>query len=329
MQTPDEAIAELHHCKELGIKAIVIPHGVVRTLEQPLGNDPDGFLRTTNHTVWFDTYGIDSPYDYDPVWATFLELGYAVTCHHGISFYAPERNYFSNHAAGHIGSHAGSMNRLCKSLYFGGVTRRFPGLQIAFLECGVSWAAQVLCDVVEHWEKRNLEALAMLDPARIDVEELADLFETYGGPKAEPEQTHADLVRDLDRALDAQRLAPEDPDNFGRLRAQSKQDIVDLFTGNFYFGCEADDRMVSTAFYKGLPRGGVLKPIFSSDIAHWDVTDMTDVLPEAYEQVEDGLLTEEQFRKFMFENPATLHLKADPSFFDGTAIEAEARSLLA
>ena len=57
---------------------------------------------------------------------------------------------------------------LCKSLFLGGVTRRFPTLNFAFLEGGVSWAAALLSDLVGHWEKRNRTALAHLDPAAID-----------------------------------------------------------------------------------------------------------------------------------------------------------------
>ncbi len=50
----------------------------------------------------------------------------------------------------------------------GGVTTRFPRLNFAFLECGVGWAGILLADILEHWEKRNPEALTSLDPAAID-----------------------------------------------------------------------------------------------------------------------------------------------------------------
>jgi predicted TIM-barrel fold metal-dependent hydrolase len=327
MDTPEEAIAELRHCHELGLKAAVVPHGVLRDVARPLGNDSGGYMRTSNPSLWFDTYGLDSAYDYDPVWATFVELGYAVTSHHGISSYAPERSWPSNHAAGHIGSHAASMSRLCKSFYFGGVTRRFPKLQVAFLECGVSWAAQMLADLVEHWEKRRPEALALLNPDRIDVDRLASLFEAYGGNLVPRGCDHDQLVLDLDSDLDPHRPAPDDDDNFANINAASRQELVELFAKSFYFGCEADDVLVGTAYSPGLPCGAVLKPMFSSDIAHWDVPDIAEVLPEAFEQVEHGLLTPEQFRAFVFENPAQLYLRANPGFFDGTTIEAQARDL--
>ena len=38
---------------------------------------------------------------------------------------------------------------------------------------------------------------------------------------------------------------------------------------------------------------------FSSDIGHWDVHDIRLPVEEAYELVEDGLFTEEDFRDFL------------------------------
>jgi predicted TIM-barrel fold metal-dependent hydrolase len=328
METPEEAVDHLRYCRDLGFKAALIPHGVVRMLEEPAANHQDGYMRTFNHTVWFDTYGIDSPYDYDPVWAMFMECGYAVTCHQGLSTYVPERHFFSNYVANHIGTHAGSMARMAKSIYLGGVTRRFPNLAFAFLECGVSWGAQMLADMVEHWEKRNAEAIQTLDPARLDLGRMADLFVKYGRDLVADDATHDQIVQDLARGLDGQRVAPEDWDNFAALKAESKDEVVALFVDNFFFGCEADDKMVNTAFNPGLPQGSKLNAFLSSDIAHWDVADFGDVLPEAYEMLENGLLTAEQFRGFVFEHGARLYTKNNPRFFDGTTIETEVRELL-
>ena len=41
--------------------------------------------------------------------------------------------------------------------------------------------------------------------------------------------------------------------------------------------------------------GAHLNAMFASDIGHWDVPDVRGVLPEAWELVEDGRLTEEDF----------------------------------
>ena len=102
-----------------------------------------------------------------------------------------------------------------------------------------------------------------------------------------------------------------------------------LFEPNFYFGCEADDPCVGLAFDgKYLPFGARLNAIFSSDIGHWDVPDMTTVLAEAYELVEHGLLNEGDFRAFTFAHAARLHAGMNPAFFKGTVVEADVARLL-
>ncbi len=53
------------------------------------------------------------------------------------------------------------------------------------------------------------------------------------------------------------------------------------------------------------------------------------ILAEAHELVEKGLLTEADFRDFTFTNPAMLHLRVNPRYFDGTVLEREANALLA
>ena len=98
---------------------------------------------------------------------------------------------------------------------------------------------------------------------------------------------------------------------------------------NFYYGCEADDRMVGTAFdTKVLPGGHKLNAIFSSDFGHWDVTDMSNVLAEAYGLVEDGIVNEDDFRDFVFTNPVKLLAGMNPDFFAGTAVAAEAGAVI-
>jgi hypothetical protein len=64
-----------------------------------------------------------------------------------------------------------------------------------------------------------------------------------------------------------------------------------------------------------------LRPIFSSDVGHFDVTDMSGVLAEAHELVEHGLLTPDDFREFVFTNAARRHTALNPGFFAGTAVE--------
>ena len=86
---------------------------------------------------------------------------------------------------------------------------------------------------------------------------------------------------------------------------------VSLFADSFYFGCEADDRGLVTAFLPSNPEGRDLRPVFSSDMGHWDVTDIAGVVAESHHLVERGHLTAEQWRRFVFDNPAEMFLRAD------------------
>ncbi len=70
-----------------------------------------------------------------------------------------------------------------------------------------------------------------------------------------------------------------------------------------------------------------LNAMFASDIGHWDVPDFRDVLPEAWELVEHGLVDEASFRAFAFENAVRLFGETNPRFFEGTVV-ADAASKL-
>jgi hypothetical protein len=109
----------------------------------------------------------------------------------------------------------------------------------------------------------------------------------------------------------------------------SVEEMQDLFVAPFYFGCEADDPMNAHAFNRSVnPFGAALKAILGSDNAHWDVIDMAGVLHEAYEQVEHGVMSADDFRDFAFTNPVRLHAGMNPDFFDGTRVERQVNELL-
>jgi hypothetical protein len=63
------------------------------------------------------------------------------------------------------------------------------------------------------------------------------------------------------------------------------------------------------------------RPVFSSDFTHFDVPDFADVIPEAFEMVEKGFVTEHDFREYTFTNAAMLHTRNNPGFFKGTVVE--------
>ena len=108
-------------------------------------------------------------------------------------------------------------------------------------------------------------------------------------------------------------------DDFEAAGVKTKADIRNVFANNYFFGCEADDRATMWAFD---PRMGVrLRPVFSSDITHFDVPDFADVVPEAYENVEKGFMNEQDFREFTFTNAALLHTRNNANFFKGMVVE--------
>ena len=67
--------------------------------------------------------------------------------------------------------------------------------------------------------------------------------------------------------------------------------------------------------------------MFGSDIGHWDVPDMTKVLVEAHEMVDDGLITDDDFRNFSFGNVVAMHNGMNPNFFKGTIVQEAVENL--
>ena len=69
--------------------------------------------------------------------------------------------------------------------------------------------------------------------------------------------------------------------------------------------------------------------MMSSDIGHWDVTDMTGVVAEAHELVDRGHVTGEDFRDFCFTNAVRFYAGVNPDFFAGTVCEDAAAGVVA
>ena len=113
-------------------------------------------------------------------------------------------------------------------------------------------------------------------------------------------------------------------DEWAACQIERVEEIRDLFVPNFYFGCEPDDPITAWAFNTRVnPFGARLSVLFSSDIGHWDVPDMREVVEEAYELVEKSLITEEDFRDFVFTNPVSFYASMNPGFFTGTVVDKE------
>jgi predicted TIM-barrel fold metal-dependent hydrolase len=321
MHTPDEAVQALEHAvRELGLKVAVFGSLIPRLVPSLAEEHPEA----ARLAPWRDPLGLDSAHDYDPVWAKCLELGIAPTFHTGgRGFHL--RTSPSNFVYNHIGHFAAASEAVCKALFLGGVTRRFPELRFGFLEGGVGFACQLFADLIGHWEKRSRAGLEDVDPRNLDRELFLRLAQRYAPPEV------AAAFRDPDAVLETGMTQEgnvatggiDELDDFSACGIRRLEDFRDLFVRSFYFGCEADDRMNAWAFSsEHNPLGARLHAMFGSDIGHFDVPDMAAVLPEAYELVEDGLLDAERFADFVFKNAVRFFTAARPDFFVGTSVEA-------
>ena len=324
MHTPEEGIAELEYAvNELGYKTAMIPSHVTLPVSEVTDQAPE-VARYTSH---MHSYTVDALHDYDPFWAKCVELGVSVGGHSSPRGGGGPRNSASSYVFNHLGSFAAGGEFLCRSLFMGGVTRRFPTLKVAFLEGGVAFAADLYASIVEAWEKRNIDTImTYLDPKQLDMDLMVEMFGKYGNDYLTPERMRG--YRSTHNARDDE---PEGTyDEFKACEIKQKQDIYDLFVPNFYFGCEADDRLNAIAFNSDLNHMNArLNATFGSDIGHWDVLDSTHVLNEAYELVDDGLMSEDDFRDFTFTNNVTLHAGMNPDFFKGTVVEDAAAAVMA
>ena len=326
--TPEEGTAELEFVvKELGLKAAMVANLNFR----PIKAGPPGVSDSGECAYWVDNLALDSEYDYDPFWQTCMDLGIAPTAHSRVQGHGWRRS-ISSYMFNQIGHFAEAGAAFARGLFFGGVTRRFPDLNFAILEGGVGWAITLFATLVEVYHKRGGEGLRRLDPQTLDHELMAKLFDEYGGGRlagtygSDERLGYAStsFAAVVDKA-DSRLL-----DEFSVAGVERAEDIVTRFADRLWFGCEADDVMIPHALRPdGIPFDTRLKATFGSDYGHWDVSNMADVLAEAWEMVEDGRADEAGFRDFTFANPVTLHAGMNPNFFKGTIVEDDVDAFLA
>ena len=323
MHTPDEAIEELEYAtRQLGSKVGMFGGALPRPVAAAASDNPD----INRLAVGYEAFVGDGAHNYDPVWAKCVELKIAPTFHATGSGQGL-RNSPTNFTFNHIGHFADAGHASAKGIFLNGVTRRFPQLRFAFLEGGVAWGCQLFGDLIEHWERRNIKALEHMKPEKLDRSLLMSYVQKYG-------------YEDIAAALQARDGYPDpeqmnltggltELDDFAACKITRKEDWVDLYAKPYYFGCEADDRTVAWAFGNTNPFRAKLNAFYSSDIGHFDVIDMRDPLPEAYELVEDGFVTTDDFRAFTFTNTVKLWGTQNPAFFEGTRVAKEAAAVLA
>ena len=323
MHHPDEAIAELEHAVgELGLKAVMLNSMIDRPVPKVAEEHPDA----AHLAVWYDNIGLDSAYDYDPVWRKCEELKVSPTFHRGSRGRA-FRMSPSNFCYNHIGHFAAASEAVCKAVFLGGVTRRFPNLNFAFLEGGVGFACLLYADLIGHWQIRNRHALEEVNPANLNRETLLSLAEEYAPPQmVEAIRAGSGIGSRNDAGTTG---GIDNIDDYAACDISSAEDFKPLFVEPFYFGCEADDSNNAWAFNRENNPGGVeIKTLFGSDIGHFDVQDMSQVVTEAYELVEDGRIDEDGFKRFVFENPVRFWGETNPQFFDGTRVAKAAAAAL-
>ncbi len=149
---------------------------------------------------------------------------------------------------------------------------------------------------------RTSPVIRRYDPARLDRAQLETLLTRYG---VEEVRDRAGLLDDALHMLSEPDEDPHTLDEFATSGARSPADIRRTFARQCFFGCEADDPMWALAFASEY-HGTLLPAMFASDLGHWDVPDARTVLPEAWELVERGHVTTDDFRAFTYENAHTL-----------------------
>lgn len=329
MTTPQEAIEELEFAvNTLGLKVANIPGGVRRPIQSLADKYPrDQYPEVAKYGTYTDFFGLDSPYDYDPFWAKAVELGVPLATHYGSQGWTG-RASISNYMNNHIGHFADGSQAFAKALFFGGVTRRFPQLRVAFLEGGADWGAHVYIHLVDRFLKRNRKALENYNPALTNADELFELFERYGSDIVGNHRLDKDELTQvvLGASFGRHSRQPEgaELEDFAAAGIESVADIRDRWVDPFFFGSESDDRTIAAAFnHRANPLGAKLNAIYSSDVGHWDVPDLTLPLAESRELVEDGVISEADFKAYVFENPYKFYTQANANFFAGTAIESQ------
>jgi predicted TIM-barrel fold metal-dependent hydrolase len=304
--TPEEALAALDHAVgELGMKAIVVT-GLTPSRERL-----DSLAR--------EFEGPGTRPEFEPFWRECERRDLMPTFHtpaFGFGTRASSTSYVFNH----VGAFAAGAEAVARSLLFGGVAARHPGLRFGFMEGGATWAASLCFDVISHLEKRSGTALGRYDPARVDRALIATLLEEYG----------SDAVRERADRLDAALTPMMEPvldhdsvDEFAMSGLGDAEAVHRVFREQVFAGCEADDPLIGMAFDGRLGTRQNVGVLFGSDLGHWDAPDASHLLVEAWEQVETGRLTEEQLRVLTFDDPVRAWAGSGLGPFRGTALEGE------
>src|SRR5437879_7018409 len=146
MYTPEAACGELEFAsRQLSYQLVMLVSLIRRPIPALVEEHPEA----ARFVEWYDPIAIDSEHDYEPVWAKLRELRIPPSFHNGARSILL-RNSPSNFCYNHIGHFASASEAMAKAIFFGGVTRRFPELNFAFLEGGAVWACSLCADLIGH-----------------------------------------------------------------------------------------------------------------------------------------------------------------------------------
>ena len=106
---------------------------MARKVPAAAANDPD----TARFAVWYDVLGLDSEYDYDPVWRKCVELGTAPT------FHSASRNQGlrlspTNFTYNHIGHFAAAGHATAEAIFLGGRCQRSAAHSVSPAPSGIT-----------------------------------------------------------------------------------------------------------------------------------------------------------------------------------------------
>jgi predicted TIM-barrel fold metal-dependent hydrolase len=309
----DEAVVELDFAiGTLGLKSAVM-EGVIPRLRNVEGAQ----------SLVFEPIGFEDGNDYDRVWQRCRELGVSPAFHSSAMRWGT-RTSPDNYVFNHLGTFATAQEATCRSLTMGGVPMRFPDLRFQFLEGGMAWPLQLHHDLVGHYQKRNRASVEEYNPKNFNLVLARSLIRSHGSERFRSHLADFEIQSEIWMSKEE-----SSTDDFARSGISSSGDLRQIFGTSYAFGCEADDPLNALAFDGTLAGDGVgLSAIFGSDLGHWDVPDMQRVVSEAWELVEHGALTPDDFRQFVFGNVVRTVTASNPDYFKGTSVEAEVRALL-
>ena len=121
----------------------------------------------------------------------------------------------------------------------------------------------------------------------------------------------------------------DEVDDFARCDIGEESDFSTMFIDRFCFRREAEDPANAWAFDNPINPGKArLNVLFGSGNGHFNVQDMAVFQPEAYELVEDELITGGDFRDFVCDSAIRFWGQVNPTLFEETRVADTAKDVL-